>query len=121
VIFGDGLQGKVGVAHDPGEQVVEVVGHAAGKTSNGFELLRLKQLLLQPPAFGHVHHETHQSLAASAILVSALAAHREPAGMTIGVEHPEVELTTLSGFSRTPESLLDREAIRRVDQLQKRT
>ena len=43
-------QEHVGVALDHHEDVVEVVGHAAGQVADGFELLGLPQLGLQPPA-----------------------------------------------------------------------
>ncbi len=48
----------VEAADDDGEQVVEVVGHAAGKVADGLHLLRLAELgldlLLAGEAFAHV-------------------------------------------------------------------
>ena len=43
------------VAADDGQQVVEVVRHAAGQPADGFHLLRLAQLVFQLAALGHVH------------------------------------------------------------------
>jgi len=41
---------QVAVAHDDGEQVVEVVGHPGGQPTHRLHLLRLRQLPLQPLA-----------------------------------------------------------------------
>ena len=41
------LQQHLGVAADDGEQVVEVVGDAAGEPADGLHLLRLAELLLE--------------------------------------------------------------------------
>src|SRR5438128_2237138 len=38
------FQEQVGVANDSGEDVVEIVGDAAGELANGLDLLRLKKL-----------------------------------------------------------------------------
>ena len=40
--------GQFDVAHDAAEDVVEIVGDAAGEGSDGFHLLQLEQLLFQP-------------------------------------------------------------------------
>src|SRR5919107_3681219 len=102
MIVRQGLQCKVGVAQNPGEQIIEVMRDATSETPNRLQLLRLHQLFLQPPPFGYIHDQTEQLQPAAAILVSTLAAHREPARVTIGIEHPEVELTPLPIFRRTP-------------------
>ncbi len=39
--------GQCHIAHDPGEQVVEVVRDAAGQLADGFHLLRLAKLRLE--------------------------------------------------------------------------
>ena len=44
---------QLAVAPDRGEQVVELVGDPARETPHGLELLRLSQMLLEPPALGH--------------------------------------------------------------------
>ena len=50
----DALQQELAVAGDHHEQIVEVVGDAAGEPADGFHLLRLAELLLQGAAFGDV-------------------------------------------------------------------
>jgi hypothetical protein len=56
VVFlrGQRLERQVGIAVDRGEEVVEVVGHAAGELPDRFHLLRLPQLLLERYPFGDV-------------------------------------------------------------------
>ena len=49
------LQHQLAVPQNDGQQVVEVVRHAAGQLSDGFHLLRLLILRLEGPAFGDVH------------------------------------------------------------------
>ena len=50
--------GDLAVAADHGQQVVEVVRHAAGELADGLHLLRLPELVLQHAALGHVaQHE----------------------------------------------------------------
>ena len=43
-----GRREQRGVAVNDGENVVEIVRHAAGELADGFHFLRLAQLLLQP-------------------------------------------------------------------------
>jgi hypothetical protein len=47
-------QGHLGVPEDDGQQVVEVVGDAAGEPADRLHLLRLPQLLLEALVLGHV-------------------------------------------------------------------
>ena len=61
VAFGVRGEQQLGVSHDHGEQVVEVVSHAACQAAEGIHLLRLAQLLLKlqtlllgAPAFADV-------------------------------------------------------------------
>ena len=42
------------IAHDDGEQVVEIVRDAAGELAHGLHLLRLAELLLHLPTLGDV-------------------------------------------------------------------
>ena len=44
------------VAADDGEEIVEIVGDAAGQLADRFHFLGLAQLGLQPAALGHVHN-----------------------------------------------------------------
>ena len=45
---------KFGIAGDHHEEIIEIVGDAAGETSDGFHLLRLLKLLFEGAPFGHV-------------------------------------------------------------------
>ena len=61
------LTGQLQVAQDGGQQVVEVVGHAAGQPADGFHLHRMLQLLLQStalrlgaPPLGNVTGDAHE-------------------------------------------------------------
>src|SRR5207248_10333544 len=47
-------------AGDDREQVVEVVGYAARQPADGFELLRLAELLFQSAALGDVAEDEHR-------------------------------------------------------------
>ena len=51
------IEGERGVAFDAGEQVIEVVRHAAGQLADGLQLLRLAQLLFEQLALGGVREE----------------------------------------------------------------
>src|SRR5262249_40860187 len=53
----EALEQELGIAGDDHEEIVEVMGDAAGETSDSFHLLRLAQLLLEPAALGDVFHE----------------------------------------------------------------
>ncbi len=48
------IQQQLAVALDDSKQIIEVVGDAAGETTNSFHLLRLAKLFLQGPPLGHV-------------------------------------------------------------------
>ena len=52
--FDDALFHKLDAGDDAGEQVVEVVGDAAGQLAEGIHLLRLQQLLFGTRALGHL-------------------------------------------------------------------
>ena len=45
---------KIGVADNDGEQIIEIVGDAAGKLADGLHLLRLYQLFLGALALGQI-------------------------------------------------------------------
>ena len=53
----DAIQQKFGVAGDDHQQIVEVVGNAAGQTTDGFHFLRLAKLLLEGAVLGDVFGE----------------------------------------------------------------
>ena len=54
---GSASRQQVAVAEDGGQQVVEVVGDTAGQLADGFHLLRLQELGLDPAALGDVLHD----------------------------------------------------------------
>jgi hypothetical protein len=51
--------GQLGVAQDGGEDVVEVMGDAAGQLADGFQLLRLPELRRQFQFAGHIAFDRH--------------------------------------------------------------
>ena len=53
-IGADALQQKLAVAGDHHQQIVEVVGNAAGQAADGFHLLGLAKLLFQRAMLGHI-------------------------------------------------------------------
>lgn len=54
LILGQARCKQFGIAQNNGEQIVEIMRHAAGKLAHGFKLLRLAQALFQPAALGDV-------------------------------------------------------------------
>lgn len=60
------LQQKVAKSNHGGEQVIEVVGNAAGQLSDCLHLLRLGELLFKAFLFGSVNQVDDQSVAAVA-------------------------------------------------------
>ncbi len=97
------------------EQVVEVVGHAAGNLADGLQLLRLQQLLLQPVVADehvdrliadldlvaegqgprlHGHPVDHGAVAAIQVLqhelAALLAADARVVARDVGVQHPHL-------------------------------
>ena len=54
VVGAEILEQQVAVARDHREQVVEIVGDAAGEPTHGLHFLRLKELLLEPLDAGPV-------------------------------------------------------------------
>ncbi len=64
-------QQELGVSGDHHEQVVEVMGDAAGEATHGFHLLGLAQLLLQGAALGDVLGEQFEEDGVSLVAESA--------------------------------------------------
>ena len=62
---------QFGVAAHDGQEVVEIMRHAAGELADGFHLLRLAELGLQPAAFGDVAEGPD-----SPVVGSVVAQHR---------------------------------------------
>ena len=83
------VEHQVGVAENRRQQVVEVVGDAAGQLSDCFHLLRLAQLLLELAAVGDVAHVDDN--AGDGGIGQAIDAHRfHDAPAAVGVMEPLV-------------------------------
>ncbi len=54
MIWADVIQRQAGVAQDAGEQIIEIVGHAAGQHAQALQLLGLAKLLFDAAALGDV-------------------------------------------------------------------
>ena len=54
VLVLDNRRQQLGVAEDRGQEIVEVVGDAAGELADRIHLLRLDQLRFELPAFGDI-------------------------------------------------------------------
>jgi len=52
IIRAELLHHQIAVTHDDGDDVIEVMRHAAGELADHFRLLGFDELRLQPPAFG---------------------------------------------------------------------
>ena len=48
------IEQDLGIAVDDGEEIVEIVGNAAGETADSFHFLRLAELVFEDAAFGDV-------------------------------------------------------------------
>ena len=68
-----------GVAHHGGEQVVEIVGDAAGQPADRLQLLHLPQLLFQRPAAGHVGEDGDAAGFGPRRVEDRVRRHAEPA------------------------------------------
>ena len=66
------VQQQLGVAENRGQQVVEVVGDAAGEPADALDLLRLHQPLFEQPAVGDVARDAQVPLVLHARPVAAL-------------------------------------------------
>ena len=112
VLVAQSCQQGLGVAEDDGEQVVEVVRHAARQPADRLELLGLAQLLLEEAALGDVLQRADQ-------------AHHRPAGIALRVHRrahhadaairPDDAVLDLpfdgTPFDRVPHPPLDRRAV----------
>src|SRR6266568_5125279 len=58
---------KRGVADDDSQDIIEIMGNAAGKSPDSFQLLRVLQLFLYPLALGHIHQ--HKDAAGISVLL----------------------------------------------------
>ena len=74
---------EIGVAEDGAEQVVEVVGDAAGEPADRLHLLRLAQLQLELATLGHVGHRADDANRGAMLTADDVAAieHGRPAAV----------------------------------------
>ena len=62
IVGAQAVQDQLAVAGDDGQQIIEIVRHAAGQHADRFHLLRLPQLIFQLAAAGDVHHDGEPAL-----------------------------------------------------------
>ena len=95
---------ELAVAADRGQEVVEVVGDAAGQPSDRFELLRVQELLPEPPLLGDVSivHD-HDPL----VVLSATATNRlDRAPRPVAVAEPSLDRPRLLAGEHCSKSLV---------------
>ncbi len=89
-------EGKLRVADDGGQRVVQVVRHAACETADRFELLRLPKLLLDPPAIGDVLHRPDQTRPPALLAADGVGALVDPALLPVGADDAVLDLVGLA-------------------------
>ncbi len=106
------LQQQIAVARDHREQIIEVVRDPARQSPHGLHLLRLQELLLEPPLVGHVAdecfvilhvaravaHRAHAQLHGQEMPVFALPGRFHVVVLAIGVGIPVDEPLALGGI-----------------------
>ncbi len=80
----EAVGGKARVAKNRGEQIIEVMGDAAGELTDRLELLRLAQLRLERAAFGDVHDDAEQVRRMTVGVVEHPGPGIEPADRAVG-------------------------------------
>ena len=110
------LQHQLAVAEDGRQQVVEIVGDAAGEAPDRFHLLRLQQLLLGAPHVGDVLGQSDHPVELAAGVVDRERAGAHPAGGAVGTHHAEVTRDRLALLDRLPR-LADHRGIVGMDRL----
>ena len=92
VVWIEVLQEELAEPEHDGQQIVEVMRHAAGQPSDGFHLLRLLKLRLQRVALGDVVHGPPQLHHAAVRSAYRLAARDRPTDDAVGADHLELEI-----------------------------
>ncbi len=105
------------VPEDDGQQVVEIVGHAAGELPDGVHLLRLTQFPFERLAFGDIDRDGEQTIPAPVPRPADLMAHVQPMDAPVGPENPELRRTINAGRHRRLARHSERFAVVGVDQL----
>ena len=113
------LEREGGVAADRGQHVVEVVGHAAGKTPDRLELLALAELLLEQLALGDVlghadrevrlavgvAHERGRKLGHEGAAVPGQQACLAPVRVPVAADQLREETFAFRGVVRVPDEV----------------
>ena len=68
---------EVGLHQNRGEEIVEVMGHAAGQLADGFEFLRLPDLIFKTFALGDILQRAHH-VSVFAFLDTSQTTHFSP-------------------------------------------
>ena len=79
---------QLGVADDGGEEVVEVVRHAAGEPAHRLHLLRLTQLLLEGLPLGHVADVDQEVQRSAGGVLHRRGVRRDPDRAAVAPEQP---------------------------------
>ncbi len=104
-------QQELGIADDDGEQIVEVVRHAAGELTHGLHLLRLRELRLQRLLLGHVDQVDDNRLVCG--MIGAAGIHLRHGVASAGRTDFDRRLQAAIGAG---EQLVDRGTVGRLDQ-----
>ena len=78
---------KFGIADDHGQQIVEVVGDAAGELADGLHLLRLDELLLGALALGQIVDDADENRLAVLLRLADRQVHREGRAVLALADH----------------------------------
>ncbi len=101
---------QLGFGDDDGEQVVEIVSHAAGEPAHSLHLLRLCQAFLGFAQLRDVCSNPHDAPDDSSGVANRVGASADPADRAVGSHNPEHLIRWLS-HQCVPEHLANRHAI----------
>ena len=73
---------KLGRPHDAGEEVVELVRNPARQPADRFHLLRVQELILEPPALPHVVHHAQRADEIALVVVQGAGRDQGPDRVT---------------------------------------
>ena len=119
--------GHLDVAEDGRQQVVEVVGDAAGEAADALHLLGLQELRFEPLALGDVlHHAEHADRLAAIVGVGLplrghpprLVVRRVRVGDGVVADHPELDVERQALGDGVPHRVVEAGAVLGMDQLE---
>ena len=93
-------QQQLAVPQNHGQQIVEVVRHAAGQPSDGFHLLRLLILLLQRAAFGDVQGDADAAHRFAVLAEVDAARAAQPPHRAVGPDRSMLDREIGAGLHR---------------------